>query len=313
MKTAWFGTGLGMAVWSMVAAAAAIRADEPVSVLTTDVPEAAATDVPEAADAGDVYLLRYRLSADESIRYEVTQVAKTKTRIRGAEDTAQVHTVSEKLWRVTAVAGDGQMTFDHSVDSVEMMQQTGDNEEIRWSSRSGDVPPIIFETVADQLQKPLVTVTVNPRGQETARQQHAGTDMQLGMGGLTLALPEESIAVGNSWSVPREIKARDEAGQIKVIKVRETYRLEKVQAGVATLQVRTEILTPIEQASVKAQIVQQLSNGNIRFDIDAGRVLSKELDWDETVVGFQGDNSLMEYRARITERLIEGPARTARR
>jgi hypothetical protein len=305
MKTAWFGVGLGMAAWSIVTTAAAIRADEPVSVLATDAPAPAAAD--------ETYLLRYRLSADEAVRYEVTQVAKTKTRIRGTEETAQVHTTSEKLWRVTAVAEDGSMTFEHSVDAVEMMQQTGSQEELRWSSRSGEVPPIIFETVADQLQKPLVTVTINPRGQETDREQHAGTDMQLGMGGLTLALPEEPIAVGGSWSVPREIKARDEAGQVKVIKARETYRLEKVQTGVATLQVRTEVLTPIEQASVKAQIVQQLSNGSIRFDIDAGRVLSKELDWDETVVGFQGDNSLMEYRARITERLVEGPARTAKR
>lgn len=305
MKTAWFGVGLGMAAWSIVTTAAAVGADEPVSVLATDAPAPAAAD--------ETYLLRYRLSADEAVRYEVTQVAKTKTRIRGTEETAQVHTTSEKLWRVTAVAEDGSMTFEHSVDAVEMMQQTGSQEELRWSSRSGEVPPIIFEAVADQLQKPLVTVTINPRGQETDREQHAGTDLQLGMGGLTLALPEEPIAVGGSWSVPREIKAKDESGQIKLIKARETYRLEKVQTGVATLQVRTEVLTPIEQASVKAQIVQQLSNGSIRFDIDAGRVLSKELDWDETVVGFQGDNSLMEYRARITERLVEGPARTAKR
>jgi hypothetical protein len=42
-------------------------------------------------------------------------------------------------------------------------------------------------------------------------------------------------------------------------------------------------------------------------------VLSKELDWDETVVGFQGENSLMEYRARVTEKLLDGPTRTAKR
>lgn len=45
-----------------------------------------------------------------------------------------------------------------------------------------------------------------------------------------------------------------------------------------------------------AQVVQQLSNGIIRFDIDNGHMLSKQLDWDETVIGFQGANSLMEYR-----------------
>ena len=59
--------------------------------------------------------------------------------------------------------------------------------------------------------------------------------------------------------------------------------------------------------------MQQLSNGVIRFDIDNGRMLSKQLDWDETVVGFQGANSMMEYRAKLTETLIDEVEHTARR
>ena len=69
----------------------------------------------------------------------------------------------------------------------------------------------------------------------------------------------------------------------------------------------------MEDESIKAQLVQQLSNGTIRFDIDGGRVLSKQLDWDETVIGFQGPNSLMEYRARLTESIVEPTVRTAKR
>lgn len=270
-----------------------------------------ATSNGKAADG--TYLLRYRFSPEESIRYQVTHVAKTKTRIRGAEEVSHVHTVSEKLWEVRDVKDDGSITFVHSVQAVEMMQQAGDADEIRWDSRSGDEPPVIFESVAKQLKTPLSTVTINSRGQETGRETHAGTEAQLGMGGLTLPLPEEAIPVGHSWSVPREIKARAESAEIKVVKARDTYTLEKVQTGVATLKIRSEILTPVEEASVKAQIVQQLSNGSIRFDIDAGRVLSKQLDWDETVVGFQGHNSLMEYRSRLTEQLVDGPVRTAKR
>lgn len=257
------------------------------------------------------YLLRYQFTAGETVCYQVTHMAKTKTRIKGAEENAQVHTVSEKVWQISDVNDEGNMTFVHSVDSVELTQQTGTAAEIRWSSLSGEKPPIMFESVADQLNQPLSTVTINPRGQELARETHAGTEAQLGMGGLTIPLPEEAIAVGHAWSVPREIKARGETGEVKIIKARDTYTLEKVQTGVATLKVRSEILTPIEEASVKAQIIQQLSNGTIRFDLDAGRFLSKQLDWDETVVGFQGPNSLMEYRARLTEEQKAAPTRTA--
>ncbi len=270
-----------------------------------------ATAPVSAQDDAAKYVLRYDLKQGEQLHYEVTHVAKTKTRIRGAEEISQVHTTSWRHWNVAA-ADRSEMTFSHMIDAVEMTQQQGEAEEVRWDSRSGEAPPAAFERVAEQIGDPLATITINPRGQETAREDHGGTKAQLGMGSLTLALPEEPIAVGDSWSVPREIKVREPNGDVKVIKIRELYTLKKVKTGVATLSVRSEPLTPMDEESVRAQVVQQLSKGEIRFDVDNGRMISKQLDWDETVVGFQGANSLMEYRARLTETLVDGVQRTAR-
>ncbi|TWU55426.1 hypothetical protein [Rubripirellula reticaptiva] len=266
----------------------------------------------EESQSGEKYLLRYSLTPGEQIRYEVTHIAKTKTRIRGAEEVSNVHTVSNRHWNVTE-AKDDAMTFEHIIDSVAMTQQQGDAEELRWDSTTGEEPAAVFEKVAEQIGATLSTLTINPRGQETHREDFGGTKASLGMGTLTLALPEEPIAIGDSWSVPREVRTRTEAGEIKIIKIRELITLKKVQTGVATLTIRSEPLTPIDDESVKAQVVQQMSNGTIRFDIDAGRMISKQLDWDETVVGFQGENSMMEYRARMTETLQDGVQRTASR
>ncbi len=266
-----------------------------------------------AADGeAEKYLLRYTLKDGQQLNYEVTHMAKTKTRLQGQEEVSQVHTVSKRHWDVKKTSS-AEMTFDHIVDSVEMTQQQGEKEELRWSSESGQEAPSVFSKVAEQIGKTLSTVSINPQGQETAREDNGGSKASLGMGSLSLALPEEPIAIGDSWSIPREIKTRTEAGLVKPIKIRELYTLEKVKSGVATLSIRSEPLTPIEEESVRAQVVQQLSNGTIKFDLDAGHMISKELNWDETVVGFQGPNSLMEYRARMDERLIDSVIRTAKR
>ncbi len=53
-----------------------------------------------------------------------------------------------------------------------------------------------------------------------------------GMGGLTVAMPEEAIAIGANWSVPRTVKVRTEAGEPKDMKVRDVYTLEKVDEKV---------------------------------------------------------------------------------
>jgi hypothetical protein len=262
--------------------------------------------------AGEAVLLRYKLQTGEQLHYEVTHVAKTKTRIRGAEEISQVHTTSRRHWDVLE-AGDSEITFQHVLDSVEMTQQQGEDEELRWNSVEDEDAPAVFAKIAEQIGRPLSTITVTPRGQEVKREDDEGTKTPLGMGSLTLAFPEEPVAIGSSWSVPLEVRARTAEGEVKAIKIRELYTLEKVQTGVAYLTVRSEPLTPINEESVRAQVVQQLSNGTIRFDVDNGRMLSKQLDWDETVVGFQGANSLMEYRARFTERLMDGVERTARK
>jgi hypothetical protein len=57
------------------------------------------------------------------------------------------------------------------------------------------------------------------------------------------------------------------------------------------------------EPSEEAQILQQLSNGTIRFDIDAGRMISKELAWDHQVVAFSGAGSVLEYSARLDDKV----------
>ena len=237
-------------------------------------------------------------------------MAKTKTRIKGEEEIANVHTVSQRHWDISEVSN-GEATFDHIVDSVEMTQQQGDQDEIRWDSMSDEKPPSAFAIVAKQIGSKVSTIKINDQGQELTREDFGGTKSKLGMGSLALALPEQALAIGETWTVPREVKARTEDGEVKTIKIRELYRLEQVKTGIATLSIRSEPLTPMTQESIKAQVVQQLSDGEIKFDIDGGFMVRKELTWDEPVVGFQGPNSLMEYRARMTETFIEEPTRSA--
>ncbi len=83
-----------------------------------------------------------------------------------------------------------------------------------------------------------------------------------------------------------------------------------MESGIATISLRTEVLTPVNDARIESQLIQRLSNGTIKFDIDAGVVRGRRLEWDQTVVGFNGPESSMTYVARLTESLA--PAKVAR-
>jgi hypothetical protein len=53
-----------------------------------------------------------------------------------------------------------------------------------------------------------------------------------------------------------------------------------------------------------------MQEGTIKFDIDAGRLIHKQMDLDESVLGFAGADSHMQYLARLTEEPLK--AETAR-
>lgn len=251
------------------------------------------------------YLLRYKLETGQKLTYQVTHVASTSTRIRGKDEDTDVRSLSTKLWTVKSINDEnGQMTFEHSVTDTELSQKIGEADEIRWDSKSGDEPPYQFKAVKKTIGLPLATVTINGQGQEKERENHAGSTANLGMGGLTVPLPPKPAKIGGRWAVPRKVRVRLPGGESKEIAVREMYTLKKVQTGVATIEVNSQPITPISSSKVKSQVLQQLSNGTIKFDIDAGHLISKQLDWDETVVGFEGAESMMKYRARLIETFV---------
>jgi hypothetical protein len=268
--------------------------------------------VPEAAPAleGATFTLQHRLKTGELIRTRTEHVANTVTRIQGTEDVSESRTVSDKVWEVHDVSPEGLMTFEYRIDAVEMSQKQGDKEEIVYNSRTDQEVPPIFSRVADTIAKPIAIVTIDASGTVIERDNQSKAP-PLGMGELAVPLPAEPVALGAQWSIPRECRVKLENGTQKVMKLREQYTLEKVSAGVATIRVQSQPLTPMDEASIEAQLMQQMSEGVIKFDIDNGRLISKQLDWDDEVVGFRGAETSLKYSARFTEEVVGEPARAA--
>lgn len=254
------------------------------------------------------YSLEYRAEKEETFRWKVVHLVTVDTKIRGTEQTAKTRSVSTKLWRVSDVDADGNITVVHTVEHVDMWQNVSGRQEVRYNSRTDAVPPREYEQVAKSVGLPLAMVTVNRHGRVIKRDS-THPQFNAGLGELTIPLPDQPVKVGAKWNLPDEISIRLEDGRVQRVKTRQLYTLDKVETGVATISVKTEVLTPVNDPKVHSQLVQRLTNGAVKFDLEAGRLISKQLDLDETVVGFSGADSVMQYLARLTEELL--PAGTA--
>ena len=272
--------------------------------------EDSATAAKDAASA--TYLLRYKFSPGEQVRWKVVHLGTTETTIQGNTQTSKSRSASTKVWKVSQVDESGETTFVHSVDNVDMWQKLSDRPELRYNSEKNAEVPAEYEHVAKTVGVPLATVKISAKGDIISRDTPT-PNASFGVGGIVMLLPEKPVKIGSTWYEPAELRHRLPDGRVKRVKIRKLYELLKVQTGVATISVETEVLTPVNDARIQSQLVQQLTAGTMKFDLDAGRVLSKQLDWDETVIGFNGADSLMKYLARFTEELLPAEARTAQR
>ncbi len=282
---------LMFAVWTLAAGVLAVA----------DAPAGAASDA--ATDGADRYHLQYKFSPGEVFRCKVTHLTTVETKIRGTAETVKTRSVSTKAWKILSVDRAGNVTFTYTVEDVSMWQQPAGQPEVRYDSAQDKEPPDAYRHVAETVGSPLGTITISASG-EILRRENARPQFNPGIGELTVPLPPEPVQVGDTWSTEGELPIRLKDGPVKRIKTRHIYELKQVQTGVATIAARTEVLTPVDDPAIQSQLVQRVKRGEVRFDVDAGRVLQQQMDIDETVIGFSGADSMMKYLARLTEEMI---------
>ncbi|MDA7949951.1 MAG: hypothetical protein MPJ24_00550 [Pirellulaceae bacterium] len=252
------------------------------------------------------HLLQYSFQPDEKLRWEVTHLGITNTKIRGTQEQSETRSVATKLWEITEVDEEkGLFTLVHMVEKVSMRNKISGQEETLFDSQEDKEVPLQYRQVARGIGVPLATIVLNRQGQVVSRKAKIEQKLDLGLGHFTLPLPAERITAGTSWSSPHSIMVKETNGQSKEIKTRQRYKLLHVKNGLATIQIKTEVLTPVADPKIKSQLVQRLTDGQVVFDMLAGRVLSKTMDWDEDIVGFSGAESRLKYTAKYEEKLVK--------
>jgi hypothetical protein len=199
----------------------------------------------------------------------------------------------------------GQIRFEHLIENVDMWQGVTGRQDIRYNSASGENPPEEYANVKKSVGVTLATVTIDRFGKVQALDRHGLLHFNPGLGELTVPLPEKPVKIGGQWEVPEELSLKLENGQVKKVKTRQLYTLEAVEEGVASIKVETQVLTPVDDPKVKVMLVQRLTSGTIKFDLERGRIVAKQTDLDELVLGFKGNDSSMAYLARFTEELLK--------
>lgn len=258
---------------------------------------------PASADTPAAVTLRYRFEPGEKIVMDVAHRALTETVIGGTRQAVETATDSTKVWTVVAVDAAGRATIEHSVDDVTMSSRTSDKGETRWSSRDdGPVAPD-YEPVRRSLGVPLARLVVDATGRVIERRDLKPTPPSNTGDLMVVPLPDEPATVGTEWTVPQEVVVEVPNGPRRAVKTRLRYRVASLRDGVATIDVDTTVLTPLDDPRLESRLLERIWDGEVEFDVARGRLMSRSTGVDRRVVGFSGPESSVRYKASLEERL----------
>ena len=122
--------GIGLVCLAVSLAASSSRAADGTSA-SAPLP---AGRLPAAIAGGEKYVLRYQFRVGEEVRSQVKNLATIETTISGSSQTTEMVSLSHKLWRITSVDENGNVTFEHLIESVDMRNQMTGREEVRYNS-----------------------------------------------------------------------------------------------------------------------------------------------------------------------------------
>ena len=287
---------------------AAAKAPTPAAVQPRTTELFAPPPVAATTDKNEKYVFRYQFAKGETVRWLVEHRAKIATTVEGSSQTAETSTMSVKAWKVVETFPGGETKFINSVESIDMRQKLTGRQETTYNSRTDkDVPPM-FAAAAKQVGQPLAEVTIDGRGNVQKRldlKKADGAPQESSSSDITLVLPDKPLAIGESWTAPLDLSATDEKDGRIVIKARRKITLLSVAGNVATLRHETQILSPLNDPKIEAQVVQSEQAGEVLFDLARGRIVKLSLANDREVFGFQGDASVMHVEAAFIERLAD--------
>lgn len=269
-----------------------------------------------AEEADKTYLLQYKFQDGEYVRYYVDHWSTITTQFGGAEETATNRSETGKHFRVLAVKEDGSAIVELVLDWVNMKVQFGDAPPTVYDSRKGDVPAPQLQSVADKLGKPTARAEFAPNGElreivmldsENKESKPTAESDSSGVGNLLVILPETPIAVGHKWHDDYEVFVMLQGTRSvrRPIKMRRTYELTKVDGDIATLALRTSIVTLVRDPNIRGQLVQRTPRGTITFDLKRGQIVSRKHSIDGVEVGVFGPKSSIKASSRYTEKRVE--------
>jgi len=256
------------------------------------------------------YTFRYKFHVGDVMKWNVIQQVNMVTSLSSDRVKSETYSSSTKVWKVLSVDENGTAVLEYSVEDADLWNKSSDGAiEKRFNSKSDEKPLPDFIDVARSLNKPLAHFTINAKGEVLKKVQKTEYAAATEENKVTIPMPERPVVVGESWDFPEVITLPQPDGTVKKISTRQRYTLQKIENGIATIDFKTIVTTPLQNdRESQLALIAKIKNGVIQFDVISGCSISQQFDIDRSVIGGMPSGphvaNSISYKSRFTEKYL---------
>ena len=182
--------------------------------------------------------------------------------------------------------------------------------------------PHAFASIVESIGKPQVRVRMSPQGKLLTMSRlndegKAGPKVSASAipandpsHNFLVTFPKEPVAIGATWSDELTVNVVVTKEINREIKLLRTFELTQVKDNIATMKVATSIKSKVNNPAILTQLIQRTPSGTVTFDIANGRIASRDMKTDRSVINGLGSNTVFRAVSHRTEKLATAPNAT---
>ncbi len=211
-----------------------------------------------------------------------------------------------KRWQVVAVDAAGVATLQLSLAAMRFESTTPSGDTLLFDSANPDKStPDLRAQFGGYIGKALALLRVDNQGRvvEVKESKFGPASRYETTPPFVGVLPADGPKAGQEWQREYKITLEPPAGAGEKYDAVQKYICKNVADGMAGIAVTTSLKTP-PPITEQAALLDMQPEGEIVFDLKAGRLQSASLKIDREIKGHQGEGSSYQLQASYTEEYI---------
>jgi hypothetical protein len=250
---------------------------------------------------------RFRWQAGQVLTYRVEQQTQAVEVLNGTRAETKTRTNLLKRWHVLSVDAAGVATVQHSLAALRIETTTPSGETLLFDSASADKSsPPLREQLAKYVGVPLSTLRVDSWGRvvEVKESKFGPASRFEAELPFVVLLPGAPPTLGQSWKRAYNITLEPPAGTGEKYACVQRYTCKRLDSTAAVLGIATEPKALPEALADQVPLLRMQPEGEIIFDLEAGRMQSVHLRVQKELKEHQGAGSSYRFESTYSERYV---------